>query len=292
MPADEHDVARFRLRFLLQEFDLPPGETLLGRSPDCHVTIEDPLVSRHHARVLITDDEATVEDLGSRNGVRVNGTLAKGATRLAHNDRVRIGTQELVFCKLADGADLPSKRTGFLRHCGRCQTPFPEEMVSCPSCGWGDDEATPNGSTGDGRSSWTFQLLLEVVEKALSLGRDAEADRMMARAADHVNERSAAGSPPERPRFDALAMAAARLAVKQGGSRWVVWTLGVYEQLGWAPPAALAEQIEKLPRASRAELKPGIDRLVGALGPRAEGLSDEERSALARFQTLGRAVGA
>ncbi|MCU0686325.1 MAG: FHA domain-containing protein [Polyangiaceae bacterium] len=285
-------MARFRLRFLLQEFDLPPGETLLGRSPDCHVTIEDPLVSRHHARVLITDDEATVEDLGSRNGVRVNGALAKGATRLAHNDRVRIGTQELVFCKLADGADLPSKRTGFLRHCGRCQTPFPEEMISCPSCGWGDDdEATPNGSTGDGRSSWTFQLLLEVVEKALSLGRDAEADRMMARAADHVNERTAAGSPPERPRFDSLAMASARLAVRQQGSRWIAWSLGIYEQLLWAPPAALVDHVEQLPAASREELAPAGERLALALAPRAAGLTDDERAALARLQTtLGSTV--
>ncbi len=258
------------------------------------MTIEDPLVSRHHARVLITDDEATVEDLGSRNGVRVNGALAKGAMRLAHNDRVRIGTQELVFCKLADGADLPSKRTGFLRHCGRCQTPFPEEMVSCPSCGWGDDddEATPNGSTGDGRSSWTFQLLLEVVEKALSLGRDAEADRMMARAADHVNERVATGSPPERPRFDALALAAARLSQRQQGARWVAWALGVYEQLGWAPPGSLVELIEGLPGASRAELQPGIERLLRALAARPGVPSEEERSSLARFQTLGRAVGA
>lgn len=281
-------MARFRLRFLLQEFDLPPGETLLGRSPDCHVTIEDPLVSRHHARVLITDDEATVEDLGSRNGVRVNGAVAKGPTRLAHNDRVRIGTQELVFCKLSDGTELSAKRTGFLRHCGRCQTPFPEEMVSCPNCGWGDDEATPNGSTGDGRSTWTFQLLLEVVEKALSLGRDAEADRMMVRAAHHVNERVKAGAPPERPRFDALAMAAARLAVKQQTSHWASWALDAYEQLGWPPPEALIEHAEQLHGPSRAELQPSIERLLRALAPHVRGFSEEERSAFARLQTLGR----
>lgn len=238
--------------------------------------------------MLITDDEATVEDLGSRNGVRVNGALAKGPTRLSHNDRVRIGTQELVFCKLADGAELPSKRTGFLRHCARCQTPFPEEMVSCPSCGWGDeDEATPNGSTGDGRSSWTLQLLLEVVEKALSLGRDVEADRMMTRAADHVNERTAAGSPPERPRLDALMVAAARLAVRQQSSRWVAWAVGVYGQLRWALPLGFVEHLEGLPAASRSELAVAIQRYATSLGARSAEASVEEREAVRRLVHFG-----
>jgi hypothetical protein len=238
--------------------------------------------------VLITDDEATVEDLDSRNGVRVNGAVAKGPMRLAHNDRVRIGTQELVFCKLADGAELPSKRTGFLRHCSRCQTPFPEEMVSCPNCGWGDDEATPNGATGDGRSSWTFQLLLEVVEKALSLGRDAEADRMMARAAEHVNERAVAGTPPDRLRFDALALAAARLAVRQQNPRWVAWAIGVYAQLKWPPPLALAEQLEGLPGASRAELVTAIKKFTASVGPHPSAFSAEESEAVRRLVSVGR----
>ena len=58
-------MARYRLRFLLQEFDLPRGATILGRSSDCHVTIEDPLVSRQHARIMVRGEEATLEDLGS-----------------------------------------------------------------------------------------------------------------------------------------------------------------------------------------------------------------------------------
>jgi hypothetical protein len=35
---------------VLQEFDLPPGITVIGRSLDCHLTIEDALVSRRHAQ--------------------------------------------------------------------------------------------------------------------------------------------------------------------------------------------------------------------------------------------------
>ena len=53
-------MARFRLKFLLQEFDLVGPEVLLGRSPECHVTLEDPLVSRQHARILIGGETAQI----------------------------------------------------------------------------------------------------------------------------------------------------------------------------------------------------------------------------------------
>ena len=76
-------MARYRLRFLLQEFDLPRGATLIGRSSDCHVTIEDPLVSRQHARIVIDGDDATLQDLGSRNGVKLNGASTVVTTDIA-----------------------------------------------------------------------------------------------------------------------------------------------------------------------------------------------------------------
>jgi pSer/pThr/pTyr-binding forkhead associated (FHA) protein len=88
-------VARFRLRFLLQEFDLAGPEVVIGRSPDCHITIEDPLVSRNHAKITISGEEAHVADLGSRNGVRINGRHIQGEALLKDGDRVRLGTQEL-----------------------------------------------------------------------------------------------------------------------------------------------------------------------------------------------------
>ena len=56
---EEANVARYRLRFLLQEFDLPRGITVIGRSLDCNLTIEDPLVSRQHARIVVDDDGGT-----------------------------------------------------------------------------------------------------------------------------------------------------------------------------------------------------------------------------------------
>ena len=124
-------MARYRLRFLLQEFDLPRGVTLIGRSLDCHVTIEDPLVSRQHARIVIDDAGATVEDLGSRNGVKVNGVTVRTPTELKDGDRLRIGTQDLVFCRVDPVGSAHAKTTGVLRLCANCRLPYPREMVAC-----------------------------------------------------------------------------------------------------------------------------------------------------------------
>ena len=98
----------------MQEFDLPFGESTVGRSSDCLFTIDDPLVSRRHARFRITEHGASVEDMGSRNGIKVNGSLAKGSQPLKDGDRVRIGTHELIFCEAIQSSDCAPKITGFL----------------------------------------------------------------------------------------------------------------------------------------------------------------------------------
>jgi FHA domain len=124
----------YRLRFLLQEVHLPVGDTVIGRSEDCHITIFDSLISRHHARIRVNDAGATLEDLGSRNGCRVNGALIKGPHSLGDGDRIRVGTQELVFSEVRPELDM-SRNTGSLCHCTECQLPYPEEMGTCPNCG-------------------------------------------------------------------------------------------------------------------------------------------------------------
>ena len=68
-------------------------EVIIGRSPDCHITIEDPLVSRQHAKIVIEEALARIEDMGSRNGVVVNGEKIDVRAELVDGDRIRLGTQ-------------------------------------------------------------------------------------------------------------------------------------------------------------------------------------------------------
>ena len=64
---------KYRLKILFQEIDLEPGEFIIGRSSSCNLTLEDPLVSRRHVMINISDSRATICDLGSRNGTLLNG---------------------------------------------------------------------------------------------------------------------------------------------------------------------------------------------------------------------------
>lgn len=134
-PSQE-SPARYRLRFLLQEFDLPPGPTLIGRGEDCHITIFDPAISRRHARIFVDEQHALLEDLGSRNGCRVNGVPVKGQIALNDGDRIRIGTQELVLSEVkAATSQVIYRRTGSLCFCASCRAAYAKEMDACPHCG-------------------------------------------------------------------------------------------------------------------------------------------------------------
>ncbi len=74
-------------------------EVTVGRSVGSDLTLTDPGASRRHARLAVgADGGAMVEDLGSKNGVRLNGArLPPGPTRIHPGDRLRIAGTELCF---------------------------------------------------------------------------------------------------------------------------------------------------------------------------------------------------
>src|SRR3954470_7688223 len=63
---------------------------LIGRHPECDVRIDLPKVSRRHCCIALAYDRLIIRDLGSRNGLRVNGEMVDEAT-LRHGDEVAIG---------------------------------------------------------------------------------------------------------------------------------------------------------------------------------------------------------
>jgi len=70
---------------------------VLGRSKDCDCTVRDPNVSRRHAELTRgSTGDWQIADLGSTNGVKVNGRRVE-ASRLSPGDEVTIGTTSFVF---------------------------------------------------------------------------------------------------------------------------------------------------------------------------------------------------
>ena len=70
--------------------------TLIGRSKECDVQLADPNASRRHAEVRQEGASYWIVDLGSTNGLEVNGRRVKRA-KLEHGDRVTIGSTDVTF---------------------------------------------------------------------------------------------------------------------------------------------------------------------------------------------------
>jgi pSer/pThr/pTyr-binding forkhead associated (FHA) protein len=63
---------------------------LVGRHQECDVRINSPKVSRRHCCLAMAYDRVLIRDLGSRNGVRVNGRVVD-ESRLYDGDELAIG---------------------------------------------------------------------------------------------------------------------------------------------------------------------------------------------------------
>jgi len=279
-------VVRFRLRFLLQEHDLPPGETVLGRSPDCHITIEDPLISRQHARIVVEHGTVTFHDLGSRNGSRINGRPVSGSQVLADQDRVRLGAQELVFFRMETSQFAP-RSTGAMRLCGRCKTPFPEGPLVCPHCGHAvtavREEETVPGISVPVRRAWIAQMFGDFMDRALPQGKYAEADRILRRAAEEAEERIAGGEI-DAAYLARIAEYALKLALLKRDSQWLCWVLDAYRRAKKIPPATIIAGFEQV--TDLAGFSEALERLLAVHHAGEAPVAEEDAPQLAALERL------
>lgn len=76
-------------------YELPDGETMLGRADENDVILSGDQVSRRHARLYFDKGDLFFEDMGSRNGTRVNGTFLVEAHHVEDGDVFTIGENTL-----------------------------------------------------------------------------------------------------------------------------------------------------------------------------------------------------
>ncbi len=65
--------------------------TMVGRSSDADITLDDPFISERHVRFDRVENRLVMEDLGSTNGTKVNGLPVSGRRVLDRGDVVHIG---------------------------------------------------------------------------------------------------------------------------------------------------------------------------------------------------------
>jgi DNA-binding winged helix-turn-helix (wHTH) protein len=82
---------------------LADGEHFIGRDPEADVLLDYSTVSRHHARLVVSEAGAVLEDLGSKNGTTIGGAVLTGAVTLCNGDRFACGRVPLTYRESSAG---------------------------------------------------------------------------------------------------------------------------------------------------------------------------------------------
>jgi pSer/pThr/pTyr-binding forkhead associated (FHA) protein len=88
---------------------------VIGRAPDCDITVRDILLSRRHCRLEPKEDGWVVVDLQSKNGTAINGERLIVARPLSDNDVIRLGRSKIIFHaglpdeEIADRLSMPAR---------------------------------------------------------------------------------------------------------------------------------------------------------------------------------------
>jgi len=102
VPNQEHPAAEPSPQYALDVFvesgsqdthPLSRGVVTIGRSPECDIQVEDPGVSRQHARLVVESGEVVIEDMGSKNFTFIDGHRLSGPTALSPGSEIQFGLQ-------------------------------------------------------------------------------------------------------------------------------------------------------------------------------------------------------
>ncbi len=247
-------MTRFRIRYRAIDVNLGDGDFVIGRGEECHLVLDDSLVSRRHAVLRAKAEHVVVEDLGSRNGVRVNGARIDGRAHLKNGDCLRIGSQELV---IRDAPAIARNITGTLEVivCPQCSAPADVADSVCEQCGARLDrvgktqldlEVPPlDGPIDVAKQRSSVTVLAGLVEKALSLKRFDEAERILSSLIGNVLVQAEAGRADEA---NARRAAAFSLALAEAASRasWLEFPFRIYGAIGKLMPADTIDTIYRL----------------------------------------------
>ena len=93
-----------------QDHVLAVGRNTVGRRADNDVVIASPYVSRQHCAIVVfPDGRCVLQDLGSTDGVYVDGERLKYPVWLRDGDEIRVGGRRLVLLVSVNGSTKPAE---------------------------------------------------------------------------------------------------------------------------------------------------------------------------------------
>jgi hypothetical protein len=277
---------RFWLEFQGRTFELRPGAVLIGRSSSCHLVLDDGLVSRRHAQIVVTEERALVEDFGSANGVFVNGRRVAGTEPLNAGDQLTVGKQQFVVRASAPPA-APSASERFTAETLHGLRVAPEhgstpgvDAVTRSDLRMPEAEATHREEA--------LELLGGVADKVLALGRGDEAERVLSTALNNVLAQVKRGREPAPRVVGRAASYAGKLAEATSRGKWIDYTIELYSALRRPLPIELVDQMYAVLRRVDAVSLPLLRAYLSLLHDQTTVFGPNERFAIQRLEGFER----
>jgi len=272
----------FRLRYLHHDFELPPGRFLIGRSTDCQLSLDDPLVSRKHALLIVADDRVEVQDLGSRNGVLVNDDKIPGPTEVGHGDKITIGSQEMMI-------SVPVNEAPTLRSIGADRATGHVTVSAMEPVGSSQPDASEIRDEGTSKRD-AFRLLGGVADKALVLGRAEEAERLLSTLLQHVLQTVQDKGDVDEALVDQAGFYGAKLAGATGKGQWVDYVIELYTLRRRPCTGPTIDELHTVLRKVKDIDLPALREYVSILRKEAGHLGPAQRFLVQRIEGLERLV--
>jgi hypothetical protein len=246
---------RHSLRYNEHTLELPVGEFVIGRAANCQLSLDDPLVSRSHATLTVKLDAVVLADLGSRNGVCVNGDRIEGKRTLAHGDRISIGSQEMTLMSRRELAA--------------------DTLIQAPT-----------------QRAATFGLLGILADKALAMGRGEEAEKLLFEQLDQLLVDAQRGVNVAPETIERASEYALKLSVATSNGRWVDYIFRLHAAVGRTCPGPVIDELYTVLRKVKAVNLTVLRDYLTGLRELSAGLGPADRFSLSRLEGLERLAAA
>jgi hypothetical protein len=196
---------------------LLPGSYVIGRSSTCHIVIAQPLVSRRHAQLSVTARSAIVTDLGSINGVFLNGRRIDAPAPLSSGDTLSIGGEELAIRLQQSVSSVRPQRTVDTLSGADPVVPSGDSDPPPPSNDFASYDSEPPTAAGP---SGGLRVIGAVAERAIAAGRPREAEEMMRYHLTAALDDVRAGRRVAADTVDVALEYGVKLALATGSGQW------------------------------------------------------------------------
>lgn len=210
-----------RLRWRRHELLLTTGTYLVGRDSSCHILLEEPRVSRRHARVSVDGAVVFIEDLGSMNGLLVNGVRVVQKRALFDGDWITIAGEELEVC-IGD------------THRARHRSDTVDELTSVPPSSPQDTDrkiSEPPSDAEPTQRSRSLEILGSIADRAIETGKLKDAEDMLKTTLLDILQEASAGHVVEADAREFCLSYALKLSEETSHPRWFEYCIDLLRAL-------------------------------------------------------------